>query len=232
MAGRTRKTKGAKQQKPYKHPIPSQTELIDFLTEAGKPQKIEEILRFFELKGQRMRSLLSDRLYAMVRAGQILENRRAEYCLTAKLDLVTGTIRGHRDGFGFVIRDDAEPDDVYLSAREMRPLFDGDRVAIRITGLDRRGRAEGELVDVLERGTREIAGQYIRERGIGLVVPDNSRISHRILVPKGEAGTAKAGEMVVVDILDYPSHVEQATGRIVTVIGKPGEKGIATDIPA
>jgi ribonuclease R len=177
-----------------------------------------------------MRGLLADRLYAMVRAGQVLENRRGEFCLTAKLDLVTGTVTGHRDGFGFVVRDDGEPDDVYLSATEMRPLFDGDRVAIRVIGLDRRGRAEGELVDILERGKRSIAGQFIRERGIGLVVPDNSRISHRILIPKGEAGNARVGDMVVVDILDYPTRVEQATGRIVTVIGQPGEKGIATDI--
>ena len=230
MPRKSDKSKTSHKNKPYKHPIPSQNKLIDFLNEAGKPLKTDVILKEFGLKGQRMRGLLLERLYGMVRAGQILENRRGEYCLTAKLDLVTGTVSGHRDGFGFVIRDDGEPDDVYLSAREMRPLFDGDRIAIRVIGQDRRGRAEGELVDILERGTREIAGQFIRERGIGLVVPDNSRISHRILIPKGEAGKAKPGDMVVVDILDYPSQVEQATGRIVTVIGAPGEKGIATDI--
>jgi len=227
---KSEKAKSTRKSKQYKHPIPSQNQLIDFLNEAGKPLKIEEIIKGFSLKGQRMRSQLVDRLYAMVRAGQILENRRGEYCLTAKLDLVTGMVSGHRDGFGFVVRDDGEPDDVYLSATQMRSLFDGDRVAIRITGLDRRGRAEGELVDILERGTREVAGQFIRERGIGLVVPDNSRISHRILIPKGEGGNAKPGDMVVVDILDYPSRVEQATGRIITVIGAPGDKGIATDI--
>ena len=216
--------------KPYKHPIPSQNDLIDFLNDVGKPLKVEPILTSFSLKGQRMRSLLVERLQVMVRAGQILENRRGEYCLTAKLDLVTGKVNGHRDGFGFVIRDDGEPEDVYLSAREMRALFDGDRVAVRIKGLDRRGRAEGELVDVLERGTREVAGQFIRERGIGIVVPDNAKLSHRILIPKGEAANAKHGNMVVAEILDYPTHVEQATGRITTIIGNPGEKGIATEI--
>ena len=148
------KAKNTPKGKPYKHPIPSQNDLIDFLTDVGKPLKVEPILQAFTLKGQRTRSLLVDRLQGMVRAGQILENRRGEFCLTAKLDLVTGKVSGHRDGFGFVIRDDGEPEDVYLSAREMRALFDGDRVAVRIKGLDRRGRAEGELVDVLERGTR------------------------------------------------------------------------------
>ena len=137
--------------------------------------KVDAILKAFDLKGQRMRSLLVEQLQHHGRAGQILENRRGEYCLTAKLDLVTGTVSGHRDGFGFVVRDDGESEDVYLSAREMRPLFDGDRVAVRVKGLDRRGRAEGELVDVLERGTQQVAGQFIRERGIGLVIPDNSK---------------------------------------------------------
>ena len=230
MARRKKKTEKKTKSKDYKHPIPGPNELIDFLSDAGKPLKADAILKGFGLKGQRMRSMLVDRLRSMVRSGKILENRRGEYCLTAKLDLVTGTVSGHRDGFGFVVRDDGDADDVYLSAREMRPLFDGDRVAIRITGMDRRGRAEGELVDVLERGTREIAGQFIRERGIGLVIPDNPRLAHRVLIPKGEAGGAKAGEMVVAEILDYPTQVEQATGRITTVIGSLDEKGIATDI--
>jgi ribonuclease R len=218
-----------RKKKAYKHPIPSRNKLLDFLEESGKPIKINVILSNFGLKGQRMRALLEDRLFGMVRAGQIIENRRGEFCLMAKLDLVTGTVSGHRDGFGFVIPDDGS-DDIYLSAREMRPLFDGDRVAVKVIGRDRRGKPEGDLVEVLERGVQEIAGQFIRERGIGLVIPDNARISHRILVGKGESGGAKPGQIVVVRILDYPTHVEQATGKIVRVIGEPGAKGISTEI--
>ncbi len=215
--------------KPYKHPIPSRNVLLDFLTDAGKPLKADAILSGFNLKGQRMRSLLVERLDKMLRAGQIIENRRGEYCLMAKLDLMTGTVSGHRDGFGFVALD-AGGDDIYLSAREMQALFDGDRVAVKVVGVDRRGKPEGRLVDVLERLTTEIAGQFIRERGIGLVIPDNPKIAHRILIAKGESGSAKHGEMVVVQILDYPSHFEQATGRVIQVIGDPKQKGIATDI--
>lgn len=215
--------------KPYKHPIPGRNELLDYLETAGKPQKAEQILKAFGLKGQRMRAVLVDRLYTMVRAGQIIENRSGEYCLSAKLELITGVVSGHRDGFGFVRRDDGG-DDVYLSAREMRPLFDGDRVAIKIIGTDRRGKPEGDLVEVLERGLREVAGQFIRERGIGLVIPDNPKIAHRVLIAKGETGKARPGQIVVAEILDYPTQVEQATGRVVRVIGEPNKKGIATDI--
>lgn len=229
MPKKQKKKPAARRKKPYKHPIPARNELLEFLEKSGKPLKINVILSEFGLKGQRMRGLLDEQLYKMVRAGQIIKNRRGEYCLTAKLDLITGVVSGHRDGFGFVIRDDGG-DDVYLSAREMRPLFDGDRVAIKIVGRDRRGKPEGDLVEVLDRGTTEVAGQFIRERGIGLVIPDNAKISHRILVAKGESGAAKPGQIVVVKILDYPTQVEQATGRVVRVIGDPNQKGIATDI--
>jgi len=218
-----------RQKKTYKHPIPSRNALIDYLTEAGRPQKADAILKGLSLKGQRMRSLLVDRLDAMVRAGQIIENRRHEYCLTEKLELVTGTVSAHRDGFGFVMPDDGA-DDVYLSAREMRPLFDSDRVAVKVIGEDRRGKPEGTVVEVLERGLSEVAGQFIRERGIGVVVPDNPKIGHRILIGKGDSAGAKPGQIVVVQILDYPTHVEQPTGEIIEIIGTPGQKGIATDI--
>ena len=230
MPPRKTKQRSKRARKAYKHPIPSRNELIEFLTKSGKPLKVEIILDGFGLKGQRMRTLLEERLEAMHRAGQIIENRRREYCLTAKLDLVTGTVSGHRDGFGFVARDDGDGDDVYLSAREMRAVFDGDRVAVKVVGTDRRGKPEGRLVEVLDRAAREVAGQFIRERGIGLVIPDNPKIVHRILIAKGETGGAKPGQMVVAEILDYPTYVEQATGRIVRVIGSPDQKGIATDI--
>ncbi len=213
----------------YQHPIPNRNAIVDYLTEAGRPQPVDTMLAAFDLKGQRMRSLLVERLASMVRAGQIIENRRNEYCLTEKLELVAGRVSGHRDGFGFVIPDDGS-NDIYLSAREMRALFDGDRVAVRIAGTDRRGKPEGRLVEILERGTRQIAGQFIRERGIGLVVPDNPKIAHRILVGQGDGGGAKPGQIVVAEILDFPTDVQQATGRIVRVIGSPDQSGIATEI--
>ncbi|MCI0518224.1 MAG: ribonuclease R [Woeseiaceae bacterium] len=218
-----------KTKKNYQHPVPGRGELLARLTDVGRPLKAEQLIAELGLKGQKTRGLLVEQLHKMVQAGQIIQNRKGEYCLTRKLELVAGTVIGHPDGFGFVRRDDGE-DDVYLSAREMRSVFDGDRVALRIVGLDRRGRAEGKVVEVLERGLREIAGQYIRERSIGIVVPDNPKISQRILIPQEESGSARPGQMVIAEILDYPTDIEQPTGRIVRVIGEPGKKGIATDI--
>jgi ribonuclease R len=213
----------------YKHPIPTRGAILDFLRDAGQPLTVEAIMDGFDLDGQRMRGLLVYMLRKMLRAGLIIENRRGEFCLLEKLDLITGTVSGHQDGFGFLIRDDGG-DDMYLTASEMRAIFHGDRVAVRANGADHRGRERAQLVEVLERSYREVAGQFIRERGIGVVIPDNPKVAHRILIAKGEAGGAKPGQIVVAKILDFPTRVEQATGKIVEVIGDPGQKGIVTDI--
>ena len=213
----------------HKRPIPNRSELIDFLNKSGKPLTFETIAAAFDLAGKRQRCQLESDLSKMVRSGQINRNRRGEYCLLARINLVAGTIAGHPDGFGFLRRDEGG-EDIYISAHEMRAAFHGDRVAVRVIGEDRRGRPEGELVEVLDRSTREVVGQFIREGGVGVVIPDNPKFSHRILIAKGAAGQAKHGDVVVARILDYPTRIEQATGEIVDVIGQPGDKGIVTDI--
>ena len=118
MPPRKTRKRSAPKKKTYKHPIPSRNELIDFLEKAGRPLKVKEIIDGFGLRGERMRALLEERLDAIHRAGQIIENRRREYCLTAKLDLVTGTVTGHPDGFGFVVRDDGDGDDINCRSDE------------------------------------------------------------------------------------------------------------------
>jgi ribonuclease R len=229
VARRKASATGKRRKKAYRHPVPSRSELLDYLEKAGRPRKLGRIVDEYGLKTLRHRAALLEVLQKMVRAGQIIENRRGEFCLSEKLDLCLGTVIGHPDGFGFV-RPDAGGDDIYLSPREMRSVIDGDRVSIKMIGTDRRGRPEGRIVDVLERGLEEVAGQFIRERGIGIVVPDNPKISHRFLIAKGESGQASPGQIVVAKILDYPTDLEQPTAKVVRVIGSPQKKGIATDI--
>lgn len=224
--GAAKKTAGSR---PYKHSIPDRNTLLDHLRDQGQPRSVESVAASFDLKDALSRDRLLEQLLKMAKAGQVLRNRRGDFCLVEKLHLISGAVRGHPDGFGFVMPDDGS-ERIHLSPREMRSLIDGDRVAARIEGRDRRDRPYGRVVEILERGTEEIAGQFIRERGIGLVIPDNPKISHRILIPKGEAGNAKPGQIVVVRILDYPNQSEQPTGTVVQVIGNPGQSGIATDI--
>ena len=120
---------------------------------------------------------------AMVRDGQLLRNRAREYCLTRHLDLVTGKVQAHRDGFGFLTPDDGG-DDIYLPFREMKTLWDGDRVAVR-TSESPRGR-EGHLVEILSRGKTTIVGRFRRERGIDWVLEDGDERTD-VLIGRGES---------------------------------------------
>ena len=213
----------------YTHALPDRNALLEYLREAGEPQAIDALVDAFGVKTTRVRVRLEKRLGHMIRAGLILKNRHGDYCLVEKLDLVFGTVRGRPEGHGFVMPDDGG-ERIFLSARDMRPLIHGDRVAAKVEGRDRRDRPYGRVVEIVERGTQEIAGQFVRERGIGLVIPDNPKVDHRILIPKGESGGAKPGQMVVAKILDYPNKWEPPTGSIVQVLGDPAQRGIATDI--
>ena len=132
-----------------------------------------------------------------------MTNRKGELCVAAKLDLVTGTVQGHPDGFGFLVPDDGGAD-LFLAPEEMHKLLHGDRATARRIGTDRRGRPEGEIVDVLARANRTIVGRLYEERGIAFVVAENRRINQDLLVPPGERGNAKSGDVVVVEVVEQP----------------------------
>jgi ribonuclease R len=176
------------------------------------------------IKNEPHRKSLENRLRAMTRDGQLLRNRAKEYCLTQHLDLVTGCVQSHRDGFGFLKPDDGS-EDVYLSANEMSSLWDKDRVAVRVNSSPR-GR-EGRLVEVLERATTEVVGQFVRERGIELVVPEGNPGTH-VMIPRGQSGGAKVGDIVRAAIVTHPTGRADAIGQVVRVVGRLDDPGIET----
>jgi ribonuclease R len=162
----------------------------------------------------------------MVRDGQLIRNRAREYCLTRHLDLVTGTVSAHRDGFGFLKPDDGS-DDIYVSAREMRSLWDGDRVAVRTSDTPR-GR-EGHVVEVLARGKQTIVGTFKHQRGVDWVIEDGDERTE-VMIARGESRGAKPDQVVRVEVLEYPTHRSPAVGRIVEVVGRIDDPGIETDV--
>jgi len=228
--GRRRKSgQNGQETKTYQHPVPDRRQILDTLESKGRPLHFDQISEAFGLTESKHRRALGERLKRMITGGQLILNRSQEYCLTERLQLVPGVVQAHPDGFGFLIPDEGG-EDVYLSPREMQEVMHEDRIAVKVIRRDHRGRAEGKVIEVLEHRTREVAGQYIRERGIGLVLPDNPRIQHRVLIPREETGGAKHGEMVVAEMVDFPSRQEQPTGRISRVLGAPGQRGMATDL--
>src|SRR5690606_14796463 len=154
-------------------------------------------------------------------------NRAGKFCLVRHLDLLTGVVLAHRDGFGFVRPDDGS-DDVYLPPRQMRALWDGDRVAVRVSS-DRAGRREGRVVHILERSKTSLVGLFRTERGIDYVLEEGESRTE-VLIARGERNGAKPGDVVQVEIVQHPTEHSLAIGRVVKVVGRLDQPGIETEV--
>lgn len=213
----------------YARPIPSRELILEVMKSQGTPQKFEELAGHLGVSGPEDLESLRRRLNAMERDGQLLKNRRDRYCMVNHTDLIAGRVIGHADGFGF-LRPDEGGDDLYLSSKEMRGLMHDDRALVCVRGIDRRGRREGGLIQVLERNTHRLVGRLHQERGISYVVPDNKHIAHDILVPEEHLGGATLGQIVVAEIIEQPTRQRDPIGRIDQVIGDHMAPGMEIEV--
>ena len=142
---------------------------------------------------------------------------------------VEGTVQGHRDGHGFVIRDDRQPD-LYLSQQEMRAVLHRDRVRARIVRFDRKGRPEGRVLEIIERKKTPIIGRLLHESGVWLVAPEDKRYGQDILIPKNAVANATAGQVVAIELTEPPSMYSQPVGRVAEVLGEIDDPGMEIEI--
>ncbi|MEE4658823.1 MAG: ribonuclease R [Halieaceae bacterium] len=213
----------------YENPVASRELILELLSNADHPLTHEQICQRLQADTEEDMEALRRRLRAMERDGQLLVNRRGAYGPVDKLDLIHGRVIGHRDGYGFLSPLDGS-DDLYLSARQMAQVFDGDEALASIAGVDNRGRREGKLVEILKRGTTEVVGRYYEESGIGAVIPDNARINHDVLIPPNAKNKAQHGQIVVAEITHYPTRQLGAKGRITEVLGEHLDPGLEIDV--
>ena len=144
-------------------------------------------------------------------------------------DEIEGVVQGHRDGHGFVIRDDGESD-IYIPPNEMRAVLHKDKVRVRIVRQDKRGRPEGRVLEIVERPPQPIIGRLLQESGVWLVAPEDKRYGQDVLVPKGATGSAATGQVVVVELTEPPALFGQPVGRVVEVLGEVDDPGMEVEI--
>ncbi len=219
----------AREAEKYANPVPSREFISQYLEDAGFPLTHGQLLKAFAIETADEREGLRRRLRAMLRDGQLIRTRRGGYGLVNKMDLIRGRVIGHKDGFGFLVPDDGG-DDLFLSDRQMRLAFHGDRVLAREIGRDRRGRREGMIIEVTESNTQSIVGRYEHESGIACVVPSNNRITQNILVPDTGGFEVESGQIVSVEITTQPTLRSQAVAKIVEVLGEDMAPGMEIDI--
>lgn len=219
----------AREAEKYENPIPSRELILQHLSDRGSPASREELADEFGMATEEQLEALRRRLRAMERDGQLIYTRRGTYAPVDKLDLILGRVSGHRDGFGFLVPDDGS-DDLFLSPAQMRLVFDGDRALARVSGLDRRGRREGAVVEVISRAHESIVGRYYEESGVGFVVADNPKIQQEVLVTPGRNAGAKQGQFVEVKITHWPTTRFQPQGDVVEVVGNYMAPGMEIDV--
>ncbi len=142
---------------------------------------------------------------------------------------VSGIVQGHRDGHGFVARDDGEAD-IYLPPNEMRAVLHKDQVKVSIVRQDRRGRPEGRVTEILARSDQPIIGRLLFESGIWIMAPEDKRFGQDVLIPKGGTGGAKTGQVVVVELTEPPALFGQPVGRVIEVLGEVDDPGMEIEI--
>ncbi|MCB1964601.1 MAG: ribonuclease R [Candidatus Accumulibacter sp.] len=214
--------------KTYDQPLPSREYILQILEEQGRPVSFDALCALLDMQRHEL-ELLQRRLRAMEREAQVLRNRKGAYILPERASLIAGRIEGHPDGYGFLVPDDGG-EDLFLEARQMSKALHRDRALVRVVGMDRRGRREGVIVEVLERANRMVVGRVLIEHGITLVVPENRRINQDILVTPESRSGVRPGEVVTVEIIEQPDRHAKPIGRIVEVLGNYADPGMEIEI--
>jgi ribonuclease R len=187
--------------------------------EAYKPLTFKELLQVFEIEGKMKKALLVA-LNELEDEGKIIFTRSERYGVPEKMNLVKGTLEGHQKGYAFLIPDDINLKDLFISPVDMNGAMHGDRVIVRpMKVLEDVKSPEGKVIRIIERANQYVIGTFQKSRHFGFVVPDDKRISFDIFVPKEEFNNAQENNKVSVKITEWPDQRKNPEGTIVEVIG-------------
>ncbi|MES2771176.1 MAG: ribonuclease R [Pseudomonadota bacterium] len=218
----------------YEQPLPSREFILQMLETQGTPLSFEDFCALLDIREDEF-EVFQRRLRAMEREAQLMRNRKGAYIVPERASLIAGRIEGHADGYGFLVPDEGGGD-LFLDSKQMSKVLHGDRALARVMGLDRKGRREGAIVEVLERANRMVVGRVLLEHGITVVVPENRRINQDILIaPETNAATQPklklaSGQVVMVEIIEQPSRHAQPIGRVVEILGNYADPGMEIEI--
>ncbi|MFN3234552.1 MAG: ribonuclease R [Gammaproteobacteria bacterium] len=218
----------AREAEKYENPIPSREFILKFIENLGRPISHRRLAVALDLAGDQIEALRR-RLKAMLRDGQLMRSRKAQFGLMQNMGLVKGHFIANKEGFGFVTTDDGD-EDIYLSHREARSLFHGDEVTVRVVSERPGGKREGRLEKVVKRNTERVVGRFFNEEGVGIVEPANRKMVQNILIPPQDQLAAQSGQFVLAEIVNFPSRHNQAIGKIVEIIGEHMAPGMEIDV--
>lgn len=165
--------------------------------------------------------LVVNSLRDLTREGRLVRLKKNHYALPDSQNLLTGKIQAHPDGFGFLIPDYKDAEDLYLSRREMRRVMHGDRVMVRVDR-KKRGGVEAHVVQIIERAQKRLIGTYDELDGKGYLIPMDPRVAAAIPLRQSGA-TPEKGKVIAVEISRYGTALSGPQGELVQVMGDPDD---------
>ena len=202
--------------------------LLQLLKEEDRPLLLREILRCFGL-GKEQRREAREYLKDLADAGKVVRIRGNRYGLPSKMNLVVGKVKTHPDGYGFVIPEKEGEEDIFISPRNLKEAMNRDRVVARIESIRKKGK-EGSVIRILERKTRKVVGKFMRGKNYSYLIPEDERILQEIFIPEGETKRARPNQIVVAEIIQYPTERARPVGRITHILGDPDDPEIEPQI--
>ncbi|WP_336151370.1 ribonuclease R [Acinetobacter ursingii] len=198
----------------YDNPIPSRTLILNTLEQVDTPLSHAELVDHFEIKDQKSIDALSHRLSAMVRDGQIAKDG-FKFQLLGDQPTFDATVYINNKGLGSAHIDGQN--DLLLPERELRLVFNGDRVKVRQTSVDRKGKGWGFITEVTQHRVKQLIGKVAEHEGEFHIQPAAPNAHQPIPLEKQliEHAHAKVGDYLRIEIDDYPTREEFATGHVI-----------------
>ncbi len=206
----------------------TEQELLDFMREtAYKPMTYQELEKHFEIKSAPEFKGFLELLNKLEHGGFILRTRTDRYGVPERMNLVRGKLQAHAKGFGFLLPDDKEHQDVYIHANDLKGAMNKDVILVRVTSKSNSGgKLEGEVVRIVSRANTQIVGVFQHQESYGFVIADDKRIGKDVFIPKHAFGGATQGDKVVVDIVTYPEGRAAAEGKVIEILGHKDDPGV------
>ncbi|MCI6275422.1 MAG: ribonuclease R [Clostridium sp.] len=201
--------------------------LLKFMNEpAYKPMHISELAKIFDISKRDARDF-QDTIKAMEKEGLIIKTNNDKVALPERMGMIVGKLSVHQKGFGFLIPDDEEHQDVFIPSSFINGALHGDRVMVQITKEDiGKKKCEGEVVKIIDRANKTVIGVFESSRNFGFVVPEDKRIQNDIFIPKAKTNGAEDGDVVIVEIIEWAGKRRNPEGKVIDILGKKGDKGI------